>query len=71
MESLATLEGDEAFDVENIGTAESVMQERVADDEMLYIRGTTVRQSGTIVLRGPSCYYLDEVIAMGSHLRLH
>jgi len=60
VESLATLEGDEAFDVENIGTAESVMQERVADDEMLYIRGTTVRQSGTIVLRGPSCYYLDE-----------
>jgi len=60
VESLATLEGGEEFDVDNLGYADSVCQERVADDEMIYIRGTKVRQSGTIVLRGPSCYYLDE-----------
>merc|ERR1719197_594662 len=60
VESLATLEGGEAFDPDNLGYADQISQERVADDEMIYIRGTKVRQSGTIVLRGPSCYYLDE-----------
>merc|ERR1719158_1287669 len=60
IESLATLEGEEAYDADCLGYAEEVTQERVADDEMIYIRGTKVRQSGTIVLRGPSCYYLDE-----------
>merc|ERR1719353_128331 len=60
VESLATLEGDEAFDPDAIGYAEAVMQERVADDEMIYIRGTKSKKSGSIVLRGPSCYYLDE-----------
>merc|ERR1712159_921512 len=60
VESLATLEGDEAFDPDCLGHADEVMQERVCDDEMIYIKGTKVPQSGTIVLRGPSCYYLDE-----------
>merc|ERR1711935_465111 len=60
VESLATLEGEEEYDADCIGYAEEVAQERVADDEMLYIRGTKARQSGSIVLRGPSCYYLDE-----------
>jgi T-complex protein 1 subunit alpha len=60
IESLATLEGDEAYDVDNLGYADEVAQERVADDEMLYIRGTKVRAANTIILRGPSSYYLDE-----------
>lgn len=60
VESLATLEGDEAFDADCLGFADEVSQERVADDEMIYIKGTKVRKSNTIVLRGPSCYYLDE-----------
>lgn len=60
VESLATLEGEEEYDPDCLGHADEVAQERVADDEMIYIRGTKVRQSGTIILRGPSCYYLDE-----------
>merc|ERR1711904_733527 len=60
VESLATLEGDEAFDADCLGFADEVSQERVADDEMIYIKGTKVRPSNTIVLRGPSSYYLDE-----------
>jgi len=60
VESLATLEGEEAFDADNLGFADEVAQERVADDEMLYIRGTKVRAANTIILRGPSSYYLDE-----------
>jgi len=60
VESLATLEGDEAYDADCLGYADEVVQERVADDEMIYIKGTKVRPSNTIVLRGPSSYYLDE-----------
>merc|ERR1712159_925339 len=60
VESLATLEGGEAFDPDNLGHADQISQERVADDEMIYIKGTKVRRSNTIVLRGPSSYYLDE-----------
>merc|ERR1711904_130826 len=60
IESLATLEGEEAYDADCLGYADEVTQERVADDEMLYIRGTKVRSANTIILRGPSSYYLDE-----------
>jgi len=60
IESLATLEGEEAYDADCLGFADEVSQERVADDEMIYIRGTKARSSNTIVLRGPSSYYLDE-----------
>merc|ERR1711998_38500 len=60
IESLATLEGEEAYDADCLGFADEVAQERVADDEMIYIRGTKARSSNTIVLRGPSSYYLDE-----------
>jgi T-complex protein 1 subunit alpha len=60
VESLATLEGGEAYDADCLGYADEIAQERVCDDEMIYIRGTKVRASNTIVLRGPSSYYLDE-----------
>merc|ERR1711959_721414 len=60
VESLASLEGDEAYDADCLGYADEVVQERVADDEMIYIKGAKVRPSNTIVLRGPSSYYLDE-----------
>merc|ERR1712054_744987 len=60
IESLATLEGEEAYDADCLGYADEIAQERVCDDEMIYIKGTKVRSSNTIVLRGPSSYYLDE-----------
>merc|ERR1711998_662709 len=60
VESLATLEGGEAYDADCLGYADEIAQERVCDDEMIYIKGTKVRSSTTIVLRGPSSYYLDE-----------
>ena len=37
--SLANLEGDESFDASLLGSAESVTQERVCDDELLLIKG--------------------------------
>eukprot|EP00658_Telonema_sp_P-2_P046975 TRINITY_DN353_c0_g1_i3.p1 TRINITY_DN353_c0_g1~~TRINITY_DN353_c0_g1_i3.p1 ORF type:complete len:626 (+),score=226.33 TRINITY_DN353_c0_g1_i3:48-1925(+) len=60
VESLATLDGDEAFDPANLGDAGSVEQIRVCDDEMLLIKDTPVRKGNTILLRGPNQFYLDE-----------
>lgn len=37
--SLANLEGEESFDPSLLGTAESVVQERVCDDELIVVRG--------------------------------
>ena len=37
--SLANMEGEESFDVSLLGTAETVTQERICDDELIIIRG--------------------------------
>lgn len=37
--SLANLEGEESFDASMLGTAESVVQERVCDDELIIVKG--------------------------------
>ncbi len=37
--SLANMEGEESFDASLLGTAETVTQERVCDDELIIIRG--------------------------------
>lgn len=49
--SLATLEGDEAFDAALLGAADDVAQERVCDDELIVIRGTKHRTAASIILR--------------------
>lgn len=49
--SLATLEGDEAFDANMLGAAEEVAQERVCDDELIVIKGTKLRTAASIILR--------------------
>lgn len=36
--SLANLEGEESFDSSLLGTAESVVQERVCDDELVIVK---------------------------------
>jgi len=59
--SLATMEGDEAFDPANLGHAEEVSEVRVADDEMIVIRGTKEDRCQSILLRGANDHLLDEV----------
>ena len=49
--SLATLEGDEAFDASMLGYCDEVAQERVCDDELLILRGTKARTSASLILR--------------------
>eukprot|EP00741_Cyanophora_paradoxa_P021374 tig00021350_g20633.t1 len=59
--TLANLEGEEAFDASSLGFAEEVVQERVADDELILIRGTKTGKATSILLRGANDYMLDEM----------
>lgn len=49
--SLATLEGDEAFDASLLGSSEEVVQERVSDDELILVKGPKARSAASIILR--------------------
>uniref|UniRef100_A0A915CJC6 T-complex protein 1 subunit alpha n=1 Tax=Parascaris univalens TaxID=6257 RepID=A0A915CJC6_PARUN len=59
--SLATLEGDEAFEPTLLGSADEVVQERVSDDELILIKGPKARTSSSIILRGANDVMLDEM----------
>jgi len=59
--SLATMDGDEAFDAANLGTCDSVYEERCGDNELLIFDGCTSQRAGSILLRGPNEYTLDEM----------
>lgn len=54
------MEGTEAFDASNLGFCEEVIQDRIADDELLLFRGQKLRSS-SIVLRGANSFMLDEM----------
>ncbi|KAG8805735.1 T-complex protein 1 subunit alpha [Serendipita sp. 399] len=59
--SLANLEGEETYEVSNLGSAEEVVQERISDDELILIKGTRTVSSSSIILRGANDYMLDEM----------
>ncbi|CAD6192253.1 unnamed protein product [Caenorhabditis auriculariae] len=59
--SLATLEGDEAFEASYLGNAEEVVQERISDDELILIKGPKSRTASSIILRGANDVMLDEM----------
>lgn len=59
--TMATLEGEEAVEPESLGRAELVSEDRVGDNELIYIRGCATSRATTIVLRGPNEYMLDEM----------
>ena len=59
--SLANLEGEETFEPQYLGYAEEVVQERISDDECIFIKGTKAVSSASIILRGPNDFALDEM----------
>jgi len=59
--SLATMEGDEKFDPSYLGTCDAVSEERVADDEMIVIKGGKDGRCQSILLRGANDHLLEEV----------
>lgn len=59
--SLANLEGEESFEASSLGEAVEVSQERICDDELIFIKGTKARTAASIILRGPNDFYCDEM----------
>jgi T-complex protein 1 subunit alpha len=59
--SMANLEGEETFEASYLGTAEEAVQERIADDELILIKGMKTVNSASIILRGANDYMLDEM----------
>lgn len=57
--SLSNLDGDESFESSLLGQADSVVQEKVCDNECIMIRGKL--QSASIVLRGANEQMLEEM----------
>jgi len=58
--TMATLEGDEAFDPANLGEADEVCEQRVGDNDYVFIKGCSKSKASTILLRGANEYMLDE-----------
>jgi len=59
--TLADMEGNETFDPECLGHAESVCEERVGDGSLTYLRGCKTQRATTVVLRGANDFMLDEM----------
>merc|ERR1712226_176825 len=59
--SLATLEGDEAYEKENLGYCASVGQEKVCDDELMVFRGMKSRTAASVIIRGANDFMCDEI----------
>ncbi|XP_074033692.1 chaperonin containing TCP1 subunit 1 [Leptinotarsa decemlineata] len=59
--SLTNMDGDETFDSTMVGEAAEVVQERIADDELIIIKGPKARTAASVILRGPNDFYCDEM----------
>ncbi|GLI64007.1 hypothetical protein VaNZ11_007161 [Volvox africanus] len=59
--TLADMDGNETFDPAHLGQAEEVVEERVADDNMIMIKGCKFSKAVTLLLRGANDYMLDEM----------
>ena len=59
--SLSNLEGEESFEPVFLGQADSVVQERICDDELILIKGTKAKPCSSIILRGANDIYVDEM----------
>jgi len=58
--TMATLEGDEAFDSACLGAAEEVVDQRVGDNDFIFIKGCSASKAVTILLRGANEFMLEE-----------
>jgi len=58
--TLATLDGDEAFDEAYLGKADEVCEQRVGDNDFVFIKGCSQSKAATILLRGANEFMLEE-----------
>ncbi|EFA80747.1 t-complex polypeptide 1 [Heterostelium album PN500] len=59
--TMNNLEGDESFDTSSLGAADEVVQERIADDELLLVKNSSGKKAASIILRGANSMMLDEM----------
>ncbi|EEF37754.1 T-complex protein 1 subunit alpha [Ricinus communis] len=59
--TFADMEGDETFDPSLLGYADEVVEERIADDDVIMIKGTKSTSAVSLILRGANDYMLDEM----------
>merc|ERR1719197_502010 len=61
MITLSDMEGNETYGPESLGIAEEVIEERIADDDHLIIKGGKTQRCCSVLLRGANMHMLDEV----------
>ncbi|XP_039010685.1 T-complex protein 1 subunit alpha-like [Hibiscus syriacus] len=59
--TFADMEGEETFDSSLLGYAAEVVEERIADDDVVMIKGTKSTSAVSLILRGANDYMLDEM----------
>merc|ERR1712224_422323 len=58
--TMATLEGDKAFDAKNLGKCDEVLEKRVGDNDFTFLKGCPGHRASTILLRGANEFMLEE-----------
>ncbi|KAI4965382.1 hypothetical protein ZWY2020_054686 [Hordeum vulgare] len=59
--TFADMEGEETFDPSFLGHADEVVEERIADDDVILVKGTKNTSVVSIILRGANDFMLDEI----------
>uniref|UniRef100_A0A060T802 T-complex protein 1 subunit alpha n=1 Tax=Blastobotrys adeninivorans TaxID=409370 RepID=A0A060T802_BLAAD len=59
--NMSNLDGEEVFESSYLGHADQVVQERIADDELILVKSPKVHSASSIILRGSNEYQLDEM----------
>lgn len=59
--TFADMEGEETFEPSLLGFADEVVEERIADDAVIMIKGTKTTSAVSLILRGANDYMLDEM----------
>merc|ERR1719161_2709973 len=59
--TFADMEGNESFTPDMLGTADEVIEERIADDDHVVIKGGKNSSACSVLLRGANMHMLDEV----------
>lgn len=59
--TFADMEGNESFTPDMLGVADEVLEERVADDDHIIIKGGQNTSACSVLLRGANMHMLDEI----------
>ena len=61
IDTMATIDGEEAFGPSLLGYAKEVYEEAVGDNDFIFIKGVKNSQSATILIRGANEFMIAEV----------